>query len=167
MCSKTIKALRFAKEKHFGQFRKGSNLPYIVHPIDVAKKVRRYKTSKNIEELVCAAYLHDVVEDCNVTLDEIRIQFGDMVCQLVGELTSCNIQIKKMGKKEYLKQKMVGMTSYGLTIKLADRLSNVSDRPTDKCKNDTIEIMNHLMNERRLTNNQNVMVTKILGFCYV
>jgi len=56
--------------------------------------------------------------------------FGYQVASLVNELTSDPKQIKKMGKTEYLKKKMEKMTSYGLVIKLADRLHNIQDIDT-------------------------------------
>ena len=59
-------ALKFATEKHFGQFDKGGN-PYILHPLKVM-----YYLKSDDEELQCIALLHDVVEDCGVTYQELR-----------------------------------------------------------------------------------------------
>jgi len=74
--------------------------------------------------------LHDTVEDTEVTLDDIRTNFGEMVSSIVYELTSDGDKIKEMGKANYLLNKMLRMTSYALVIKLADRLHNCSDLPT-------------------------------------
>jgi hypothetical protein len=53
------KAITFAQEKHEGQRRKATGLPYITHLAGVALLVKLFKRSKNLEALVCAAYLHD------------------------------------------------------------------------------------------------------------
>jgi len=122
-------ALSFIREKHAGQFRKFDKKPYIVHPIQVAKIIKKFKgNSKNIDDLMIAALLHDTLEDTNATLPEIRKRFGNLVSSLVKELTSEKEKIEKLGKALYLSKKMVEeLTDYGLSLKLADRLSNTSD----------------------------------------
>ena len=69
------KALAYAAEKHAGQKRKGTKIPYISHPLGVASLVLEYGGS---EDEVIAALLHDVPEDCGgqEVLDEIRQKFG-------------------------------------------------------------------------------------------
>ena len=112
---------------HDGQFRKFNGQEYAWHPAAVAKIVRNVKSSKNKDKICIAALLHDTVEDCDVTLDDIRVQFGEMVSSIVYELTSDDDKVKEMGKANYLLNKMLRMTSYALVIKLADRLHNCSD----------------------------------------
>ncbi|MDE7109642.1 MAG: HD domain-containing protein, partial [Muribaculaceae bacterium] len=79
------RAFRFAKEAHRG-VRRRSGEPYILHPIAVAKIV--------ISELglgstsICAAFLHDVVEDTEFTLDDIRNAFGPKIAEIVDGLTN-------------------------------------------------------------------------------
>lgn len=125
------KALEFALQKHKWQKRKNNNIPYYRHPISVAKNIETYKKSQNIELLMTAALLHDTVEDCeNITLQEIAENFGYYVAALVDELTSNESEIKKIGKTDYLKNKMTNMSSYWLVIKLSDRLDNVKDLHT-------------------------------------
>jgi (p)ppGpp synthase/HD superfamily hydrolase len=122
------KALEFALEKHKGQKRKSTNMPYYWHPISVAKNIEETKKSKNLELLMTAALLHDTVEDCaGVTIQEIAEKFGYYVAALVDELTSDEKEIAKIGKTEYLQKKMTNLSSYGLVIKLSDRLNNVRD----------------------------------------
>jgi (p)ppGpp synthase/HD superfamily hydrolase len=76
------KALAYAAEKHAGQKRKGSRIPYISHPLAVASLVLEYDGS---EDEVIAALLHDVAEDCGgrEALDEIRQRFGMRVAAIV------------------------------------------------------------------------------------
>lgn len=121
------KAIFFATEKHKGQLRKESGLPYIVHPLAVMTILNEIKRSNNAILIAIVCLLHDVVEDCDVTLEEIAKEFGHGVASIVGELTSDKIEIARIGKKQYLAHKMLGMSSYALRIKLADRLHNVQN----------------------------------------
>ncbi len=74
------KAVKFAVERHSGQTRKTSDLPYILHPMEVASIV---STMSEDRELLAAAVLHDTVEDTDTTFDEIRENFGKKVELLV------------------------------------------------------------------------------------
>ena len=78
------KAIFLATRAHSGAKRKCCELPYIVHPMEAAVIVASM-TEK--EEVLCAAMLHDVVEDAGITIDEIRAEFGDRVAQLVASET--------------------------------------------------------------------------------
>src|SRR5690625_4625847 len=78
------KALSFAKQAHKGQFRKNSKDPYVTHPIRVASLLKKANAST---ELICAGYLHDVVEDTPFTLDDLRYHFGSRVTELVQSNT--------------------------------------------------------------------------------
>lgn len=73
-------ALIFATERHSGQTRKRNNLPYILHPIEVAEIVG---TMTEDREVLAAAVLHDTVEDTDTTIEEIRERFGKRVALLV------------------------------------------------------------------------------------
>lgn len=76
------KAIAFAVKAHKGQPRKGTEIPYIFHPLEVGMIVSRITDD---EEVIAAAVLHDTVEDCDaVTLDDIRREFGDRVARIVG-----------------------------------------------------------------------------------
>jgi len=124
--SKVKSASNFAEEAHKDQKRKGGDT-YFIHPDAVAKIVHEVKESDHIAHLIAAAYLHDVVEDTDYTIEQIRHIFGEIVGGLVGELTSDKDKIEISGKEEYLIDKMLGMSSWALVIKLADRLHNLSD----------------------------------------
>jgi len=86
----TTRALTFATAAHaaVGQKRKYSGEDYIVHPIDVARLVYNYGGT---DVQIAAAYLHDVVEDTNVTIDLIYAQFGNDVGDAVAGLTDVSI----------------------------------------------------------------------------
>ena len=123
------KAMAFAVAKHGGQIRKVSGLPYYVHLFDVCSIVRKYKESYRIDELCAAAVLHDSVEDTEATFEELLEGFGALVADLVRQLTNDEAMIAKAGKEAYLNAKLDGLTSYALTIKLADMLSNIGESP--------------------------------------
>jgi len=162
-----IKAIQFASEKHKGQERRGSGLPYVTHPIIVMELVQKYKgTSKHIDELKCAALLHDTLEDTETTYHELEREFGPLVSSIVIELTSDAKQVKLMGKNEYLKDKMKRMSQYAFTLKLLDRLSNVMDGPTKKYVKNTVELMEHLIAERKeVTDRQAKIMGEIIRVC--
>jgi (p)ppGpp synthase/HD superfamily hydrolase len=74
-------ALSTAWEAHKDQKRKGTNIPYIVHPLEVAVILIE---NSDEEDLITAGLLHDTVEDTNITLDFIKDSFGDAVAELVN-----------------------------------------------------------------------------------
>lgn len=156
-----IKAIQFAADAHKGQVRKGTNLPYITHPFIVATLLSKYKTSVRHEELQCACILHDTLEDTATSFVELATEFTPLVATLVQELTSCDDEIAKLGKNEYLKKKLLALTPYALTIKLADRLSNVMDMPSEKCLSDTEELLNHIAKNRKLNDTQRAICDDI------
>jgi (p)ppGpp synthase/HD superfamily hydrolase len=124
---KYMSVVEWMKLKHGKQLRAFTYAPYWTHPIRVASLVMKYKKSHKIDELVITALLHDVVEDTDTSILSIRYQFGDLVGNLVEELTSDKKEMKKQGKTEYLIEKMVGMSSWAMCIKCCDRLDNISD----------------------------------------
>lgn len=78
------RAILFAGKAHEGALRKGTNLPYILHPIEAATIAARLTVDP---EIIAAAALHDVVEDTDYTLEDIRTEFGDRVANLVNNCT--------------------------------------------------------------------------------
>ncbi len=132
------KAFNFAREAHSQQRRKTGE-PYIIHPIAVALIVA--KELQLGAAPVCAAFLHDVVEDTPTTIDNIRDMFGEDVAFLVKVVT-------KQSKKQYAMSKqldnfkqMLDSMHYdirAILIKLADRLHNMrtldSMRPDKQMK---------------------------------
>lgn len=78
-------ALRFALDYHTGQTRKGTLVPYIVHPVAVGETLA-YHYPEHLE-LVVAGVLHDVVEDTDATLEQVERRFGPTVAALVDAVT--------------------------------------------------------------------------------
>jgi (p)ppGpp synthase/HD superfamily hydrolase len=79
------RALRFATIAHQGQVRKATDVPYITHPVQVAWILQR--VGFDDEALLQAALLHDVVEDCDVSLEEVARAFSPRVAALVAALS--------------------------------------------------------------------------------
>ena len=75
------RAIIFAVRAHSGTERRGKGYPFIVHPLEAVEIVA---TMSNDQELLAAAALHDTVEDTDVTVEQIRAEFGDRVAELVA-----------------------------------------------------------------------------------
>lgn len=160
-----LEMIKFSAEKHKGQVRKGSGDPYITHTIAVSYLVATYKRSKKIKELITACHGHDLLEDTDTTFEELVEKFGPLVASLILEMTNDEDEIKRVGKLAYHKKKLQGLSNYGLIIKLCDRLHNISDNPGVKYVEDTIKLMHHIREERKLTGSQSNVVCDILDAC--
>ena len=125
--SKIEHAAEFARTAHesIDQRRKYTNEPYIVHPADVADIVASVTDDEN---MICAAWLHDVVEDTPITLDDIRSEFGEDIAHLVDGLT--NVAKPEDGNRAARnaidREHTAGTDSRTKTIKLADLISNLN-----------------------------------------
>lgn len=117
------KAKYFAIGAHTGQVRKYTNEPYIVHPAEVAEIVRSVNST---EAQLCAAWLHDTVEDCGINITTIIELFGDEVAEMVLDLTD----VSKPEDGNRAKRKAIDLqhtlfaSPAAKTVKLADLISN-------------------------------------------
>ena len=122
-------ALAFATRAHGDQKRKYTHESYIEHPKRVAEIVR---TVPHSEAMICAAYLHDVVEDTPVSREEIEQHFGKEVAGLVHELTDEFIKedfpgLNRKARKKRETGRQANMSPEAKTIKLADVIDNTRD----------------------------------------
>lgn len=146
-CAVLEQAYVFAHEAHEGQYRK-SGEPYIIHPVEVACILA--DLHMDIETLV-AALLHDTVEDCDVTIEDVRDMYGESVAHLVDGITKITqIEVESLTESQAINlRKMLVAMSHDvrvIVIKLADRLHNMrtlmalkEDRRIFKAK-ETMEI---------------------------
>ena len=120
------KAYQFAKNKHEGQYRK-SGEDYIYHPMNVALILTTIYADY---ETISAGLMHDVLEDCDCTPEEMEEEFGSVITKLVKGVTKLS-KIHFSTENEYLidyyKKIIVGMSEdvRVIIIKLADRLHNM------------------------------------------
>lgn len=120
------KAYEYAKEKHKNQLRK-SGEPYIIHPLNVAYILAKLGLDT---ETICAALLHDVVEDTDGTYEEIKEEFGEEIATLVEGVTKLTNLFKTVEEKqtENYKKMFIAMEKdiRVIILKLADRLHNIN-----------------------------------------
>lgn len=120
------KAYDFAAAAHKDQTRKYTGEPYITHPVEVALILGDVS---HTTEMLCAALLHDVVEDCGVTLEEIREKFGPVVEDLVFWLTDPPTVAggpNRAARKAMTRERYAIAPAEAQTIKCADIISNTS-----------------------------------------
>jgi (p)ppGpp synthase/HD superfamily hydrolase len=121
--SRLYDAIELAARAHHNQVRKGTEIPYIVHPLAVASMLIRVHSP---EPVVIAALLHDVVEDTPVTTREILARFGPEVADLVTALSEpdkkASWEDRKAHTIEYLEKHA---NDDVLIVALADKLDNI------------------------------------------
>jgi GTP diphosphokinase / guanosine-3',5'-bis(diphosphate) 3'-diphosphatase len=118
------RAFEVAERCHRGQFRRSGD-PYITHPLAVATIVAELGME---EPTICAALLHDTVEDTALGLDDVRRDFGDEVAMLVDGVTKLDkVKYGESAEAETIRKMVVAMARDPkvLILKLADRLHNV------------------------------------------
>ncbi len=135
---KIEKAYNFAKEKHNGVLRKDGS-PYILHPVEVALILAKLNFD---EDVICGALLHDVVEDCGVTLEEIESEFSSDVRDLVDGVSAIDKQNYNINSEDIFEdvnfikasieeqsfKKLIAigkLNPRAFCIKFADRLHNL------------------------------------------
>jgi guanosine-3',5'-bis(diphosphate) 3'-pyrophosphohydrolase len=118
------RALAKATEAHAGQTRNGSGgLPYIEHPRMVAATL----ASRDYDEAtLAAALLHDVVEDSDTTVEELRAEFGDEVADLVAALTDDESIESYRDRKDEHRRRVAEVDGDALAIYAADKLTNMT-----------------------------------------
>lgn len=125
-------ALVLAATAHAVQTRKGNDVPYITHPVEVCRVLREHGFGESRHELHAAALLHDAVEDTPVTLEEIRTTFGNNVADWV-DWTS-EIKVDAAGQKRSWKDRKAEHVErlrqapwQACAITLADKIHNLRD----------------------------------------
>ena len=117
-----FKAIEFASKSHSGQYRKGTKIPYIVHPLGVAKTLIEYGCP---EHVIVAGILHDTVEDTPVTLNEIKEDFGWHVAELVGAASEPDKSDTWENRKNHTIEMLKILSEEALILVLADKMDNI------------------------------------------
>ena len=120
-------AIKFAVDKHAGTPRKGTKIPYIVHPIEAAAIVAGMTDD---QELIAAAVLHDALEDTGTTFDELVKAFGLRVANLVAAESEDKQEEKPAEdtRKDRKQATLKHLESAGYEVRmlaLADKLANI------------------------------------------
>ena len=123
--TRVLKASEFSREAHRGQKRKYTGEDYYYHTKDVAHRVW---VSGGSVEAICAALLHDTIEDTETTYNELLGVFGEVIANMVLKLS--DVSVPEDGNRAY--RKKLDREAYAdacndtKTVKLADLLSNTS-----------------------------------------
>lgn len=154
---------RYAKARHdrTGVTRKHSGEPYIVHPNGVAALVKAYGGT---EDQIKAAYLHDTMEDTGETADHIAEQFGKEVADIVSQLTNDSCEVSRLGKENYINQKLVSLPHEALLVKLCDIYYNQMDYPNPEQAARQLRNIDYLLaNRSDLTESELDVIDAILA----
>jgi (p)ppGpp synthase/HD superfamily hydrolase len=131
MNTKLLKAINFAFEKHEGQYRKKTTIPYIIHPLGAMINLLKEQGEDNSidDNVVVSGVLHDIYEDTDTSLEEIKKEFGEKVAELV-EIASEPEELKKSEDENWRERKEKTISN----IKNADRQAKIMIC-ADKCDN--------------------------------
>lgn len=120
------KAIVFATKAHAGTERRGKGFPYIVHPMEAVEIVA---TMTPDQELLAAAALHDTVEDTDVTIEDIRREFGERVAGLVeaesDQFTETSPEASWHQRKQAAIDRLASAPHDAKIVALGDKLSNM------------------------------------------
>jgi GTP diphosphokinase / guanosine-3',5'-bis(diphosphate) 3'-diphosphatase len=121
-----LKALAFAAHKHRDQRRKDAEAsPYINHPIALADVLVNEGGVSDVEVL-CAALLHDTVEDTATTHEELAGAFGPRIARIVAEVTD-DKALAKAERKRLQVEHAAALSREAKLVKLADKICNLRD----------------------------------------
>lgn len=118
-------AVIFAAQAHDGALRKGTDIPYLVHPMEAAAIAASLTGD---EELLAAAVLHDVIEDCGVSEGELRVRFGARVAHLVfaeSQIPQGDPKESWEARKREAIERLRSASREEKLVALCDKLSNM------------------------------------------
>lgn len=138
-------ACHFAAKKHANQRRKNTaGSPYIEHPLEVAKFIAEMPEFDRVPDLnqdvLCAAVLHDTIEDTDTHANELRVLFGERITQMVLDVTD-DKSLDFITRKQLQVEHVGKLSKCSVLIKLADTLSNLSGLASDPPKEWSAEQM--------------------------
>ncbi len=124
-----FRAVEWATKAHRGQLRKGSGVPYIIHPLGVARILIEHQCAQKI---VIAGLLHDVVEDTEFELRDIEADFGAEVAALVEAASEPNRKAVWEERKEHTIRYLEMASEEALWVVCADKLDNARSLRDDQ-----------------------------------
>lgn len=124
--AKLIDAIAFAADKHRMQRRKDADAsPYINHPIALAR-VLSVEAGIDDEAVLCAALLHDTIEDTETSREELEARFGTQIATIVAEVTDAKL-LSKPERKQLQIEHAASLSQQAKLVKLADKICNLRD----------------------------------------
>lgn len=117
-----FRAIEFAARAHAGQYRKGTRIPYVVHPLRVAELLIAHGCS---EDVAVAGLLHDTVEDTTVTLRDIQETFGEHAANIVKGASEPDKSDTWEKRKRHTIQHLATAPEEVLLVVCADKLDNL------------------------------------------
>lgn len=139
------RAEAFARRRHEGQLRKFTETPYAEHPAAVVRLLSGYTDD---DYLLAAAWLHDTMEDCGVSYEELAAEFGPYVASLVFQLTNDEAEKNFLGKVRYMIRKLCSLPPDALMIKLCDMLHNMTETRSRPQAEKYMKILEGVMGKR-------------------
>lgn len=122
-------AAAFAARAHKHQLRKDARTPYFAHPVRVAMTVRHVFGCED-EVAICAALLHDTIEDCGLTRDGLAAVFGDRIADVVLEVSD-DPRLPLRSRRLLQVHEAPGLSREARLVKLADKINNVREVAID------------------------------------
>lgn len=121
------RAIIFAVKAHANTERRGKGFPYIVHPMEAVEIVA---TITSDQELLAAAALHDTVEDTDVTVEDIRAEFGDRIARIVDSESDrfdpgVSEEDSWRSRKQFAIDRLASISMESKIVALGDKLSNM------------------------------------------
>jgi GTP diphosphokinase / guanosine-3',5'-bis(diphosphate) 3'-diphosphatase len=121
-----MKALSFAAHKHRDQRRKDVDAsPYINHPISLADILINEAGISDVD-VICAALLHDTIEDTDTTAEELELAFGSVIKLIVVEVSD-DTTLPRLERKRLQIEHAAHASDKAKLVKLADKISNLRD----------------------------------------
>lgn len=129
MSDLVFQAITYAAQCHEGQYRKGTEIPYIVHPLGMLRALARLGAPVHLQ---AAAVLHDVVEDTDATLEDIAQRFGQRVAGLVEGATEKDKSLGWIERKQAaVSHAQASQDVELIVLKCVDKLDNLNDIRAD------------------------------------
>ena len=131
-----FRALEFAAKAHRGQYRKGTKIPYLIHPLGVAKILIELGFD---ETVVVAGVLHDTVEDTKTQIEDIRREFGDDVAEIVKGASEPDKTKPWKDRKEHTIEYLITAPRDVLVVMCADKIDNARTTGEDiECEGESV-----------------------------
>lgn len=126
-----FEAIEFAARAHAGQVRKGTRLPYIIHPLSVARILIEQDQP---DTTVVVGILHDTIEDTQVTREDIEADFGSEVADLVAAVSEPDKDLPWEDRKRGTLETIRSGPEAAVWVELADKLDNVRSLAADHAR---------------------------------